>query len=134
MPEPGAHVEPVEAADAIADVSATADIDATDVSAAADVTEAGVAGSIAETEEVAETAEAAEAAETAEAEEAEEADGPAPLGVEVRPTGHGPVDSRLRRLAEADNLTVSGHLEVYEDVHRGLRETLAELDQHTPGG
>lgn len=59
--------------------------------------------------------------------------GPAPLEVGVRPTGHGPVDAELRRLEDADHLAVSGHLEVYEDVHRGLRETLAALDRpHTP--
>ncbi|MDJ1136729.1 hypothetical protein [Streptomyces iconiensis] len=60
-------------------------------------------------------------------------EGPVPLGVGVRPTGHGPVDARLHRLEDADHLAVSGHLEVYEDVHRGLRETLAALDRpHTP--
>lgn len=59
--------------------------------------------------------------------------GPTPVGVGVRPTGHGPVDAELRRLEDADHLAVSGHLEVYEDVHRGLRETLAALDRpHTP--
>ncbi|GAB2928969.1 hypothetical protein [Streptomyces mayteni] len=58
-----------------------------------------------------------------------EDDGPRPLGVEVRPTGHGGVDAQLARLADADHLGVPGHLEVYEDVHRGLRETLAALDQ-----
>jgi hypothetical protein len=63
----------------------------------------------------------------------EDAAGPAaprPLGVGVQPTGHDPVDERLRRLEDADHLAVSGHLEVYEDVHRGLRETLAALDRH----
>ncbi|WP_229377155.1 hypothetical protein [Streptomyces spirodelae] len=60
-------------------------------------------------------------------------DGPRPLGVPLRPTGHGPVDAHLRRLEDADHLAVSGHLEVYEDVHRGLRESLAALDRpHTP--
>ncbi|WP_431985122.1 hypothetical protein [Streptomyces qinglanensis] len=60
-------------------------------------------------------------------------DGPRPLGVGVRPTGNGPVDARLKRLEDADHLAVSGHLEVYEDVHDGLRESLAALDRpHTP--
>ncbi|WP_405803143.1 hypothetical protein [Streptomyces sp. NBC_01187] len=69
----------------------------------------------------------------AEASEGGEDDGPRPLGVGVRPTGHAPVDAQLRRLEDADHLAVSGHLEVYEDVHRGLRETLAALDRpHTP--
>ncbi|TDC24386.1 hypothetical protein E1265_09980 [Streptomyces sp. 8K308] len=56
-------------------------------------------------------------------------EGPRPLGVGTRPTGHGGVDAHLVRLADADHLGVPGHLEVYEDVHRGLRETLAALDQ-----
>jgi hypothetical protein len=50
--------------------------------------------------------------------------------VGVSPTGHAPVDTRLRRLEDADHLAVSGHLEVYEDVHRDLRDTLAALDRH----
>ncbi|MGW2632932.1 hypothetical protein ACWC2K_26860 [Streptomyces chattanoogensis] len=58
--------------------------------------------------------------------------GPEPLGVGVTPTGDAAVDTRLRRLADADHLPVSGHLEVYEDVHRGLRDALAALDQR-PG-
>ncbi|MGI5351476.1 hypothetical protein ACQEU8_25340 [Streptomyces sp. CA-250714] len=60
-------------------------------------------------------------------------EGPRPLGVGVRPTGYAPVDAQLKRLEDADHLAVSGHLEVYEDVHRGLRESLAALDRpHTP--
>ncbi|MFF4741477.1 hypothetical protein ACFY2W_37165 [Streptomyces sp. NPDC001262] len=55
-----------------------------------------------------------------------------PLGVVCTPTGHPEVDAGLARLADADHLAVSGHLEVYEDVHKGLRETLAALDQR-PG-
>ncbi|URN11673.1 hypothetical protein LUW77_06570 [Streptomyces radiopugnans] len=58
--------------------------------------------------------------------------GPRPLGLCVTPTGNAGVDARLRRLADADHLAVSGHLEVYEDVHRGLRDTLTALDQR-PG-
>ncbi len=63
-------------------------------------------------------------------EDATEAEGPRPLGVEVELTGHEPVDAQLRRLEDADHLAVSGHLEVYEDVHRGLRDTLTALDRH----
>nr|WP_244376294.1 hypothetical protein [Streptomyces ficellus] len=55
---------------------------------------------------------------------------PAPLGVERTPTGHPRVDAGLERLADADHLPADGHLEVYEDVHRGLREALAALDAH----
>lgn len=57
---------------------------------------------------------------------------PQPLGVGTAPTGQAAVDSTLRRLADADHLPASGHLQVYEDVHRGLRDVLAGLDQH-PG-
>lgn len=62
----------------------------------------------------------------------EEPAGPRPLGVAVTPTGHPEVDGRLARLGDADHLAVGGHLAVYEDVHRGLRTTLASLDQQ-PG-
>ncbi|MEU2796809.1 MULTISPECIES: hypothetical protein [unclassified Streptomyces] len=54
--------------------------------------------------------------------------GPAPLGVVRTPTGHGAVDARLERLADADHLPADGHIEVYEDVHRGLRAELTSLD------
>ncbi|MFC9227040.1 hypothetical protein ACFT8W_40980 [Streptomyces hygroscopicus] len=57
---------------------------------------------------------------------------PAPLGVGRTPTGVPEVDARLDRLADADHLATSGHLEVYEDVHRGLRDTLTALDRR-PG-
>ncbi|MEU6622410.1 hypothetical protein ABZ926_16830 [Streptomyces litmocidini] len=56
--------------------------------------------------------------------------GPAPLGVALEPTGHPAVDARLARLAELDHLPADGHLEVYEDVHRGLRSELTSLDAH----
>ncbi|MEK8170278.1 hypothetical protein NKH77_12655 [Streptomyces sp. M19] len=57
---------------------------------------------------------------------------PAPLGVVRTPTGVAEIDARLDRLGDADHLAVSGHLEVYEDVHRGLRDTLTALDRR-PG-
>lgn len=53
---------------------------------------------------------------------------PAPLGVVRTPTGLGAVDARLERLADADHLPADGHIEVYEDVHRGLRSELTSLD------
>ncbi|MFD5519374.1 hypothetical protein [Streptomyces sp. NPDC127066] len=53
---------------------------------------------------------------------------PAPLDVPRVPTGHADVDARLDRLADADHLATDGHLEVYEDVHRGLRDALTALD------
>ncbi|MGC4950573.1 hypothetical protein ACLQ2N_30815 [Streptomyces sp. DT224] len=54
--------------------------------------------------------------------------GPAPLGVVRTPTGDAEVDGLLERLADADHLAADGHTEVYEDVHRGLREALSALD------
>ncbi|MFE2093668.1 hypothetical protein ACWD4L_14515 [Streptomyces sp. NPDC002596] len=53
---------------------------------------------------------------------------PAPLGVTRTPTGHAEVDAGLERLADADHLPAEGHIEVYEDVHRGLRDALTALD------
>ncbi|WP_327322713.1 hypothetical protein OG735_09640 [Streptomyces sp. NBC_01210] len=53
---------------------------------------------------------------------------PAPVGVQRVPTGNADVDDRLERLADADHLPADGHLEVYEDVHRGLRDALTALD------
>ncbi|MFK4069127.1 hypothetical protein [Streptomyces sp. NPDC029674] len=53
---------------------------------------------------------------------------PAPLGVERTPTGNAEVDASLARLGDADHLATDGHIEVYEDVHRGLRDALTALD------
>ncbi|MFJ4576700.1 hypothetical protein ACIP4W_35945 [Streptomyces sp. NPDC088846] len=53
---------------------------------------------------------------------------PAPLGIGRTPTGNAEVDARLERLADADHLPADGHIEVYEDVHGGLRDALTALD------
>ncbi|MFI2212603.1 hypothetical protein [Streptomyces sp. NPDC020141] len=53
---------------------------------------------------------------------------PAPLGVPRPPTGDAGVDALTERLAEVDHLPAGAHPAVYEDVHRGLRSTLASLD------
>ncbi|MEW1548885.1 hypothetical protein [Streptomyces tsukubensis] len=53
---------------------------------------------------------------------------PVPLGVVREPTGDAAVDAVLDRLADADHLTADGHLDVYEDVHEGLRTVLGALD------
>ncbi|OQR59158.1 hypothetical protein B6E66_36290 [Streptomyces maremycinicus] len=53
---------------------------------------------------------------------------PAALGVVRTPTGNPEVDALLDRLADADHLATDGHVEVYEDVHRGLRDALTALD------
>ncbi|MFF3318669.1 hypothetical protein ACFYV5_24645 [Streptomyces sp. NPDC003035] len=58
---------------------------------------------------------------------------PAPMGVPLTPTGHPGVDALLGRLSDADHLPADGHLEVYEDVHRGLRSELTSLDAVRPG-
>ncbi|MFE7779363.1 hypothetical protein ACFU5O_36985 [Streptomyces sp. NPDC057445] len=60
--------------------------------------------------------------------EAHDPAAPAPLGVERVPTGDAGIDAHLERLADADHLPADGHMEVYEDVHRGLRDTLTALD------
>ncbi|GAA3777845.1 hypothetical protein GCM10022403_010690 [Streptomyces coacervatus] len=57
---------------------------------------------------------------------------PAPLNVDRTPTGNADVDAQLERLGDADHLATDGHLEVYEDVHRGLRDALTALDSR-PG-
>ncbi|MGW0614932.1 hypothetical protein [Streptomyces sp. NPDC002788] len=53
---------------------------------------------------------------------------PAPLNVPRIPTGDADVDAALDRLGDADHLATDGHIEVYEDVHRGLRDALTALD------
>ncbi|MCB5167053.1 hypothetical protein LG634_19705 [Streptomyces bambusae] len=53
---------------------------------------------------------------------------PAPLGVPRTPTGRPETDDLLARLADADHLPADGHVAVYEDVHRGLRDALSALD------
>ncbi|WP_328684211.1 hypothetical protein OG226_37425 [Streptomyces sp. NBC_01261] len=53
---------------------------------------------------------------------------PAPLNVDRTPSGNADVDARLGRLADTDHLATDGHVEVYEDVHRGLRDALTALD------
>ncbi|WP_236239297.1 hypothetical protein [Streptomyces sp. CC228A] len=63
---------------------------------------------------------------------AEAADAPVPPGVDRAPTGHPQVDAALERLGSVDHLPAEGHLEVYEDVHRGLRDTLTALDAPHP--
>ncbi|MCX4777468.1 hypothetical protein [Streptomyces sp. NBC_01264] len=54
--------------------------------------------------------------------------GPAALGLVRTPTGHAGADAALERLADVDHLPADGHVEVYEDVHRGLRSALTALD------
>ncbi|MFE7766448.1 hypothetical protein [Streptomyces sp. NPDC057438] len=76
----------------------------------------------------AETGESVTQPEPRDAEPGDEPAGPAPLNVPRTPTGHPEVDEVLDRLADADHLATDGHVEVYEDVHRGLRDALTALD------
>ena len=57
-------------------------------------------------------------------------DEPRPLGVTVAATGNADVDAVVERLGDADELPVQAHLDVYEDVHRGLRDALTALDEN----
>ncbi|MEW2523131.1 hypothetical protein AB0922_33910 [Actinacidiphila alni] len=70
-----------------------------------------------------------DAASVPEAEPETEA-GPEPLGVALPVTGNADVDAAVARLADADELPTAGHVEVYEDVHRGLRDALTALDEN----
>lgn len=63
-----------------------------------------------------------------EAEPAYDPAAPAPLNVDRAPSGNADVDAQLGRLADTDHLATDGHVEVYEDVHRGLRDALTALD------
>jgi hypothetical protein len=67
-------------------------------------------------------------AEAVETPEAYDPAAPAPLNVPRTPTGNAGVDAQLQRLSDADHLATDGHVEVYEDVHRGLRDALTALD------
>ncbi|MFI5620046.1 hypothetical protein [Streptomyces sp. NPDC051567] len=54
--------------------------------------------------------------------------GPVAPALVRTPTGHAGVDAHLERLAAVADLTADGHVQVYEDVHKGLREALSALD------
>ncbi|WP_439674616.1 hypothetical protein [Embleya sp. MST-111070] len=45
------------------------------------------------------------------------------------PTGDPHVDAVLATLSRVGDLPTEAHGPVYEDVHRGLRDTLADLDR-----
>jgi hypothetical protein len=46
--------------------------------------------------------------------------------VGVEPSGHAQVDTILDRLSDLADLPLSGHAEIYDDVHQRLRGVLAE--------
>ncbi|SEG58754.1 hypothetical protein SAMN05216223_106457 [Actinacidiphila yanglinensis] len=56
--------------------------------------------------------------------------GPVHLGVTVDTTGNAEVDAVVERLRDADALPTDAHIEVYEDVHAGLRNALTALDEN----
>jgi hypothetical protein len=77
---------------------------------------------------VPEAEEVPEAEAVPEAEPAYDPAAPEPLNVDRTPSGNADVDAQLGRLADTDHLATDGHVEVYEDVHRGLRDALTALD------
>lgn len=52
----------------------------------------------------------------------------------LEPTGDDRVDEALARLGELAGLPVGRHVEVFEDVHRGLQDVLTGIDQESPAG
>jgi hypothetical protein len=58
----------------------------------------------------------------------DEAVGPVLLGIATEATGNAEVDMLLERLSDANALPTGSHIEVYEEVHRGLRDVLTALD------
>jgi hypothetical protein len=57
-----------------------------------------------------------------------------PAGAATEGTGDARVDALVARLADVDGVPTTEHLAVYEDVHQGLRATLASLDETPAGG
>ena len=49
--------------------------------------------------------------------------------IQIPATGDATVDAALARLAEVEGLPPSQHADVYEAVHAGLQEALADLDR-----
>lgn len=48
---------------------------------------------------------------------------------EPEPTGHPQVDRLLERLCELDEVPTADHVTVYDEIHRGLQDVLADLDE-----
>lgn len=51
-----------------------------------------------------------------------------PSATAISWTGEDEVDRTIGRLAELHTLSTGDHVEVFEDIHRGLQDTLAHLD------
>jgi hypothetical protein len=62
------------------------------------------------------------------------AGGRALAAAEIAPTGEPRVDAALASLGRLALLPVGEHPAVFEQVHRGLREVLGELDGGSGGG
>jgi hypothetical protein len=58
----------------------------------------------------------------------DEASGPVSLEVGAKATGNAEIDMLLERLSDANVLPTQSHIEVYEEVHQGLRDVLTALD------
>jgi len=56
--------------------------------------------------------------------------GAAVRSVQTAPTGNDGVDSHIERLGAVGALPTRSHIDVYEDVHRGLRDALTALDDN----
>jgi hypothetical protein len=56
--------------------------------------------------------------------------GAAVRSVRTAPTGNDEVDSLIERLGAVGALPTRSHIDVYEDVHRGLRDALTALDDN----
>jgi hypothetical protein len=54
-------------------------------------------------------------------------------GVEVPHTGDARVDEVLARLLDLAGAPVADHVAIYDAVHRGLRDCLADLEPASPG-
>jgi hypothetical protein len=54
--------------------------------------------------------------------------GDEPADAAVPPTGDDRVDAAVERLAELNRRPPAEHVPVYDDVHRRLQDTLADLD------
>jgi hypothetical protein len=52
----------------------------------------------------------------------------------TEPTGDERVDEAMARLGELGGLPVAQHVEVFQDVHRGLQDVLAGIDQDGSAG
>lgn len=48
---------------------------------------------------------------------------------EIEDTGDASVDAAMQRLADVNDMPVTEHLEVFDDVHRRLQDVLSETHE-----